>query len=117
MKRKKFTKEERARIHEKTNGRCGYCGVTLDGNWNIDHMQPIALAGDHEFGNLIAACFPCNNLKHNQTVEMFRNTIDMQLPRLDTHSVNYRTCKRFNLIEPKPKQIVFYFELELKKAD
>jgi 5-methylcytosine-specific restriction endonuclease McrA len=44
--------------------RCVYCGTSVDlATATLDHVQPVAHGGASEFGNLVAACAPCNRLK------------------------------------------------------
>ena len=44
--------------------RCVYCGTSVDLNSaTLDHVHPVARGGASEFGNLVAACAPCNRLK------------------------------------------------------
>lgn len=46
--------------------RCGYCGEYAD---TIDHILPQSHGGRNTWGNLIAACFSCNNFKADRTPE------------------------------------------------
>ena len=113
QRRKTISKSLREMVFKKTNGRCGYCGDVLmtipSRRWHIDHMHPLSRSGGNEIDNLIAACFPCNNLKHNGTVNDFRRQVGNQINRL-LDNVNYRTALRYGLINYTPKEIVFYFE-------
>ncbi len=44
--------------------RCVYCGTGVDfATATLDHVHPVARGGTSEFGNLVAACGPCNRLK------------------------------------------------------
>lgn len=52
--RKIFSKKERAEVFNKTNGRCGYCGETLVGRWNVDHMRSICDGGNDDSKEEIA---------------------------------------------------------------
>lgn len=60
-----YTKEQRKKIHRKTNGKCHLChcrlafadyGIT----WHIDHSKPRAQGGTDHGNNLYAACIKCN---------------------------------------------------------
>lgn len=75
----------RAAVYARDGWRCQYCGMQfipdpgeLSGRWapcvrpdpdepsiwlEIDHVRPIKFGGDHSFGNLRAACSPCNRTK------------------------------------------------------
>jgi 5-methylcytosine-specific restriction endonuclease McrA len=47
--------------------RCVYCAVRLDARTaTLDHVMPRAHGGQHDVGNLVAACGPCNRLKGDQ---------------------------------------------------
>ena len=109
MKRRAFKKEEREKILSKTHGRCGYCGEELTGRWNVDHMKSLNDGGTNDMENLMASCFPCNNLKHRAGVEEFRRQVENQIFRM-FENVNYRTAFRFGLFEITGKKVVFYFE-------
>jgi 5-methylcytosine-specific restriction endonuclease McrA len=50
----------------KTNGGCAYCGSSE--NLTLDHVLPLALHGQHEPANLVAACASCNASKGQRHV-------------------------------------------------
>ncbi len=60
-------------IFAKCNGCCHYCAtpLQLDGHWHVEHMQPRALGGSNDPGNLVAACVPCNLEKRDRTAVEF----------------------------------------------
>lgn len=61
----------RARIFERDNYTCGYCGargVRLE----CDHIVPVSRGGDHQPSNLITACFKCNRSKRAKLVSEWR---------------------------------------------
>lgn len=62
--------KRRARIYEKTKGRCFYC-ITA---WatHLDHMHPQIRGGSHADENMIGACRSCNIRKNDRTVEEYR---------------------------------------------
>ena len=66
-----------ASIFNKTNGRCGYCGVKFDpfDYWEISHMIPSCRGGSDEIENLIVCCPKCNKRKRSRTVDEFRDYI------------------------------------------
>lgn len=127
-----MNKQQRAELLEKTNGRCGYCGNTLDGiKWHADHMEAVQRKSKYENGkfvqtgemvkpendnidNMIASCPQCNILKSCQSVEMFRETIKDRLIQLERQP-SYRTAKRYEMIQETNIKIVFYFEKLSKK--
>ncbi len=67
-----FVDSGRQAVLNKTNGRCGYCGIALDGRWQIDHMHPRCKGGSDAPNNLIASCPACNTKKSGRTVDEFR---------------------------------------------
>jgi len=54
------------RILRRDKSRCGYCGEYAT---TIDHVIPRSRGGLNTWGNLIAACAPCNGRKANRTPE------------------------------------------------
>ncbi len=60
-------------VHDRTGGRCFYCGKRLsfrnygvvggNGCWEIDHFIPIASNGAHQPYNWVPACIDCNTRK------------------------------------------------------
>lgn len=61
----------RARIFERDNYTCQYCGaygVALE----CDHIFPVARGGSHDDDNLNTACFPCNRSKRDKTLDEWR---------------------------------------------
>lgn len=78
----------RRAIHDKTGGRCFYCGTPVlcgdeepardwlligGGNWMIpDHADPQKRGGDNSIRNRLPSCWKCNALKGALTVDEFR---------------------------------------------
>ena len=52
-------------------GLCAYCEVSLEGNFEVDHMLPVSRGGGHDWTNLAITCRPCNRSKSTKTVEEF----------------------------------------------
>lgn len=55
---------------------CYYCGATIgkqiaSPEWTLDHVEPTALGGKNNLGNLVAACKPCNVAKGHKPIESF----------------------------------------------
>lgn len=65
----KHTANDILRMYEEQEGRCGYCGITLDNKYHVDHMQPVSRGGSNWPDNLIVCCAECNLNKHNKTLE------------------------------------------------
>lgn len=61
--RRRSTAAYRLGLHQKTGGRCVYCGEPLENGWHVDHMIPLAKGGSNELANLAPACGPCNEAK------------------------------------------------------
>lgn len=65
-------------IMQKTDGRCGYCGIQLTLELNhpnsavLDHIHPKSLGGSKAHQNLIACCFTCNSKKGNRPLKDLR---------------------------------------------
>ena len=84
-------KADRAHILAKTNGRCAYCGISLEGiKWHADHLKPIQRESKYVRGkgfkptgkifnpendtleNMLASCPSCNLEKTANSLEEFR---------------------------------------------
>jgi 5-methylcytosine-specific restriction endonuclease McrA len=66
---------DNARLLEKTDGHCGYCGIKItfrEMSATIDHIEPISKGGLDEMSNMVASCLPCNREKANLTLEEYR---------------------------------------------
>lgn len=61
------TNKERKRFYSSP---CFYCGSHEQ--IQIDHVIPIARGGRHSIGNLVAACFKCNNQKRARFIMEWR---------------------------------------------
>ena len=69
--RKRFGKTERELIRKKFNGKCN--GIECDtilvkGNWQIDHIIPLAAGGSNDMDNLQPLCKPCHTDKTSDEV-------------------------------------------------
>jgi len=47
---------------------CFYCG---DAPNSVDHVIPRSRGGSNDLSNKVPACFPCNQMKSNMTIEEF----------------------------------------------
>lgn len=52
----------RRSVFARDDHRCQYCGSAAE---NIDHVVPRSRGGTHTWGNVVAACRPCNNRKQD----------------------------------------------------
>lgn len=115
----------RQQVHEKCNGRCGYCGTHIElKQMQVDHIQAKwhtvseedakrdgIIKGSDDFENLMPSCRRCNKWKATFTIEQFRNEIQLQTQRLIRDSAGFRIAKDFGIIQTESKPVIFYFEL------
>lgn len=70
---------KRRAVMGKTGGLCWYCG---DPPTTLDHVIPWARrkverhVPRNHLDNLLPACYPCNQMKRNATLDEFRATIE-----------------------------------------
>lgn len=50
---------------------CAYCGISLQGGGEVDHMNPVSRGGRDEPENATLACMKCNLSKHAKNVEEY----------------------------------------------
>jgi 5-methylcytosine-specific restriction endonuclease McrA len=56
------------RLAEAQNWRCAYCHCALDfATVTIEHVQPLGDGGAHDWGNMVAACEPCNAARNGSS--------------------------------------------------
>jgi len=115
-----FSKKQREGIHSKYNGKCAYCGCDITvKSMQVDHIIPQRSFMQHiknkyripkflthiketdvnHIDNLNPACSVCNKWKSAYDLELFRSEIFEQIKRLNDYSSNYRTAKRYGLLE------------------
>ena len=63
---------KKARILQKTDGRCHICGGQIDGEWEVDHILAHALGGEHDTDNYLPAHSICNNYRWFYEAEEFQ---------------------------------------------
>jgi 5-methylcytosine-specific restriction endonuclease McrA len=106
-----MSKIDRLKVHEKCNGRCGYCGINITvKEMQVDHILAQERGGTDEFSNLMPSCRYCNKHKTSFMLEDFRFELSQQLNRANKYSSNYRMAKRYMQVTETPKPIIFYFE-------
>lgn len=55
---------------------CFYCGADCsNGDYHVDHIQPLSKGGTHQAHNLCIACKPCNLTKNDRDPEEFLEEI------------------------------------------
>ncbi len=112
IKRDPIKKSVRDRVKSRFGGRCGYCGEISE-RLQIDHMHPVASPyGSNDEGNLIPACFQCNNFKGGMNVEEFRRSLNENPRKASDYSVNHRMAMKYGQININLAPVVFYFERE-----
>jgi len=62
-----FTADDIQTIYTEQEGRCAYCGMTLHGDFQIDHVHALARGGTNWPDNLALACSSCNASKSDKT--------------------------------------------------
>lgn len=66
-----YTTDEWKRVLDLFNNSCAYCGSQWD---HVDHIIPLSDFGTNAIGNVIPACFSCNNSKSsNSVVKWYKN--------------------------------------------
>lgn len=80
------------RILEASSGKCFHCKaiVGIDA-LGIDHLIPLAKGGPNAAGNVVAACWPCNNSKGKKVTQEILNGGFLELTQcnvvLDTETI------------------------------
>lgn len=74
MRRRKISKTVRRDLYHAFDGRCAYCGCSIDyDEMEVDHVVPVINGGRDELNKLLPACHDCNRNKGGLTVEEFRS--------------------------------------------
>ncbi len=61
--------QQRRDILAKTDGHCHICGITLDDQWQADHVKPHSVGGAHKENNYLPSCPVCNNYRWHYSPE------------------------------------------------
>lgn len=64
-----FTPSDIRTLYDEQEGRCAYCGITLHGQYHIDHLIPVSRGGTNNPENLRLACPSCNLSKAARLIE------------------------------------------------
>jgi 5-methylcytosine-specific restriction protein A len=72
----------RRRVRERDHGVCALCGVT--GEWEADHIIPLAEGGTNELSNYRTLCVPCHKAETRALAgRLAQRRADYKAPRLD----------------------------------
>lgn len=64
--------ELKQRAFRRENGRCFYCDRPLIYHHaTMDHIKPKSQGGKLEIGNIVIACFKCNNRRGDYPADIF----------------------------------------------
>jgi hypothetical protein len=55
-----YTWTQVMRLHLLFDRRCAYCGTTIDGQPEPDHVVPLSRGGHNSIGNILPSCRSCN---------------------------------------------------------
>lgn len=103
-------KIDRAKVHAKLDGHCGYCGrwIALK-EMQVDHMKPRWSGGTNDPENLMPSCRQCNHYKRADNVEQFRITMSGLHNRIAKIYI-HKVAVNFGMADLKPFDGTFYFE-------
>lgn len=117
-------KSLRLEVYNKFNGRCAYCGLPLEDDWQVDHLTPKRNGGTDDISNLLPCLKMLNHYKRALPLEMFRvdwlGGLHKRLPKLPKNprtengrrrkEYMLKIAKCFNITPEKPFGGQFYFE-------
>lgn len=69
VKGKRFNGNDILEIYEIQDGRCCYCGMPFDDDYQIDHVMPLSRGGTNNPDNIALSCSTCNFAKHNHLMD------------------------------------------------
>jgi len=59
-----ITPEQVEALYEKQSGKCAACKKDLNMQYQLDHVMPLSLGGEHKIENAQILCRKCNQMKH-----------------------------------------------------
>ena len=62
----------RDQVAKKTAGNCHMCGDSLDGRWQVGHVQPYRTGGRCSVKNCLPICTECNRLRWSYSPALLR---------------------------------------------
>lgn len=117
MKKHHYKKEEtRKLIFDKYQGKCAYCGETLEDKFTVDHIDPLKrhIKGSKSHLNVLEnynpCCQECNSSKGSCTLDEWRLKLKSKYEWLLKDSSGFRTIVRMGLVKPVKSPVIFYFE-------
>ena len=66
-----YTEIDIDKIRDCLNDKCRYCGKTLNGGGEIEHLIPISRGGTNWPDNITISCHQCNKEKHGKTLSEY----------------------------------------------
>src|SRR5574343_1567802 len=108
--------EVRKQIYQKYDGKCAYCGYSLDGDYTIDHIEAprryeTAVRWQLEvLENYNPCCRSCNSSKSYYDLDEWRERLEYKKKRAYDESAHVRILSRFGVLKISPDPVVFYFE-------
>ena len=89
--RHSFSRNEKQKILEKTDCKCGHCGKVLDTDtMTVEHIFPVSKGGKDDEFNLVALCQRCNFNKGNwvyKVSEYYKYILDKYMPEYVAYNV------------------------------
>lgn len=82
-----YTSDDIHKIRQMLGDRCRFCGCTLDGKGQIEHLTPLSRGGSNNPSNLTLSCLKCNYEKTKKTLEEYLAW--RQERKLPIHQINY----------------------------
>lgn len=105
-----MAKIDRIHVHQKCDGKCGYCGndITIK-DMQVDHIVPKWMGVDNSLNNLMPSCKSCNHYKRGDTLEQFRKKMITLHERLQKDYIT-RVAVRYGIVYIKKFEGLFHFE-------
>jgi len=105
-----FSRHKRAKVYDKYDGRCAYCGELLYiYDFHVDHIHPKSLGGNDGIENLNPSCKTCNIQKRSRTISEFRYYLQQGADVLCSKNAIFRSLVKFGTVTTI-KEITFHFE-------
>lgn len=79
------TDEKLAILWDRTNGRCAYCGTTINpyrkSQFDIDHYIARYHGGNNNTENLVMSCIRCNRSKGSKSIDEYKQYLESKFNR------------------------------------